>query len=314
MSRQAYYKPHADIFAELAGEEIIVQYIKDVRQENPGMGIEKLWIMYCNATGDSSVGRDKFYQIANDYGLKLRLKRRKPRTTDSNHGFRKYPNKVKNTIPDEPNQIWVADITYIVILQPDSNGRERFAYLSLIMDSYTKEVVGHCLCETLSTEGPMEALENALKRIEGKNDIHLIHHSDRGIQYASEAYTHVLKQHGIEISMTESGDPKDNAQAERLNNTLKNELLKDKRFASIDEAREAIGKAVDFYNSRRPHRSLDMMTPCQAAGMSGEIPKRWDSQREKYIREGIQAPQGFFVSSEPAGSDETKNPMVANQI
>lgn len=101
----------------------------------------------------------------------------------------------------------------------------------------------------------------ALKRIDGKTDIHLIHHSDRGCQYASSEYIKLLNDNHILISMTESGDPKDNAQAERINNTMKNELLKGMRFTNIDEVIAAVARAVDFYNNERPHMSIDMMTP-----------------------------------------------------
>lgn len=115
---------------------------------------------------------------------------------------------------------------------------------------------------SLDTESPIAALRMALKRIEG-NDVNLIHHSDRGCQYASREYVNMLRSHGIKVSMTESGDPRDNAQAERINNTMKNELLKDKVFNTIEEVIAAVALAVDFYNNRRPHMSVGMMTPAQ---------------------------------------------------
>ena len=124
----------------------------------------------------------------------------------------------------------------------------------------------------------------ALRRIDGKSGIRLIHHSDRGCQYASSDYVNLLNDRHIRISITESGDPKDNAQAERVNNTVKNELLKDMRFAGIGEVVSAVSRAVDFYNNERPHMSIDMMTPSMAARCDGEIPKRWISYRERAIR------------------------------
>jgi hypothetical protein len=159
-----------------------------------------------------------------------------------------------------------------------------FCYLSLVMDAYTEEIVGWSVGPTLETSYPIEALKMAMKRIEGKNDIELIHHSDRGCQYASSEYVRLLERMNIRISMTESGDPKDNDQAERINNTMKNELLKDMRFNCIEEVMAAVSNAVDFYNNDRPHMSIDMMTPAQAAKHNGEITKRWFSYRTQAIK------------------------------
>ena len=117
------------------------------------------------------------------------------------------------------------------------------------------------------------------------NDI--IHHSDRGVQYASFAYTDILKSRGIRISMTECGDPKDNAVAERVNGIIKNELLKDMVFHSIEEVKVAVADAIDFYNNERPHMSLDWKTPAEAALCSGELKKKWVSHRENFLKQEI---------------------------
>ncbi len=152
------------------------------------------------------------------------------------------------------------------------------------MDAYTKEIAGWSVGDTLETAFPLEALRMVLRRLEGI-DHNAIHHSDRGVQYASRAYTNLLKENHISISMTESGDPKENSQAERINNTMKNELLKGLTFNNIEEVRSAVAKAVEFYNNLRPHMSLGMLTPAQAAGLSGEIKKNWRSYREEAIKE-----------------------------
>lgn len=142
----------------------------------------------------------------------------------------------------------------------------------------------------------MECLLQAVETLVGEEPIDLIHHSDRGIQYVSAAYTSVLYEAGIRISMTEGGDPKDNAEAERLNNTIKNELLKDIKFHSINEVSRAMANAVEFYNNERPHMSLDNMTPCQAASCKGKINKRWISYREKHLQNlEIQAGATIFA-------------------
>ena len=260
-----------------------MEYIKCIRLKDPGIGGIKLWHMYRrDFNGNDPIGRDWFADIIDRYNLKVRLKVRKPRTTDSSHGLPTYPILTKDFIPTGPNQLWVSDITYIVIWLDDIH--YMFCYLSLIMDAYTEEIIGWSVGPTLETTYPLEALKMALKRIKGKQGIRLIHHSDRGCQYASSEYVKILIDNHILISMTESGDPKENAQAERINNTMKNELLKGIRFTSISEVIAAVARAVDFYNNERPHMSIDMMTPAMAALCEGEISKCWTSYREEAIR------------------------------
>ncbi len=238
----------------------------------------KLWRMYRDRFGGNNpVGRDRFEDIVDKYGLKVRAKRRKPRTTDSTHGFPVYPNLIRGLIPTRPDELWVSDITYITVWPGDTE--YVFCYLSLVMDAYTEEIVGWSVGPTLETAYPLEALKRALPRLGGRTDTGIIHHSDRGVQYASGEYTALLKRHGFRISMTENGDPRENPQAERINNTIKNEMFRDVTFRSIREVTEAVAAAVDFYNNERPHMSIDMMTPAEAAGHTGEIGKRWKSYR-----------------------------------
>lgn len=284
VSKQAYYQYDEDAsLAKAAREEFALQYIKAVRVLDPGIGGAKIWHMYQTEFGcDSPIGRDRFCRIIDENNLKVRLRIRKPRTTDSKHGLPTYPNLIKNYIPVAANQIWAGDITYIVIM--DDEDHYHFCYLSLILDAYSEEIAGWHVGTTLDTEGPMKALEMALMRIEGKDNVNLTHHSDRGCQYASREYVSTLNGHGIRISMTESGDPKDNAQAERINNTMKNELLKDKVFNDIQEVIATVAVAVDFYNNRRPHMSIGMMTPAQAAELTGDRNMKWTSYRHRAIK------------------------------
>ena len=265
-----------------AQDAFVLEFVKSVRAKDPGIGGMKLWHMYRQAFGGNNpVGRDRFADIINENHLKVRLKVRKPKTTDSTHGLPTYPNIVKDFIPTGPNQLWVSDITYIAIWVDAYH--YVFCYLSIILDAYTEEIVGWSVGPTLETTYPLAALTMALKRIDGKTAVNLIHHSDRGIQYACSGYVDLLKRNHITISMTETGDPKDNAQAERINNTMKNELLKDIRFTSLEEVIAAVSRAVDFYNNERPHMSIDMMTPAQAATREGTIKKWWISYREQVI-------------------------------
>ena len=315
MTKQAYYKhDESKVLARVARESFALEYIRKIRAKDPGMGGCKIWKMYRrDFTGNNPLGRDLFEDIINKHNLKIRLKVRKPRTTDSTHGLPTYPNLVKDLIPTRPNQLWVSDITYITIWIDAYH--YTFCYLSLILDAYTEEIVGWSIGPTLDTTYPIQALVMALKRIEGQKNINLIHHSDRGCQYASTRYIKLLKDNNIRISMTETGDPKDNAQAERINSTMKNELLKNMRFSCIEEVIAAVGRAVNFYNDERPHMSIDMMTPAMAALCEGEIKKHWISYREKAIRaqqDALEIPENSLpltlVQGSPSGLRPSVNP------
>ena len=312
MTKQAYYKhDESRVLAQAARDAFALEYIKHVRTKDPGIGGVKLWHMYRrDFKGHDPLGRDRFVDIINEHNLKVRMKVRKPRTTDSSHGLPTYPNLVKDFIPTAPDQLWVSDITYITIWE--DAWHYFFCYLSLILDAYTEEIVGWSVGPTLETAYPLKALKMALKRISGKKDIELIHHSDRGCQYASSDYIKLLNDNHIQISMTESGDPKDNAQAERINNTMKNELFKDIRFSRIAEVVAAVAHAVDFYNNERPHMSIDMMTPAEAAFCEGEIKKHWISYRERAIREkqALEIPENSLPLSIVQGSPSGLRPSV----
>lgn len=285
-SPQAYYKhlKSATPLQEAELEFMVTSYIMEARKSNPGIGGVSLWKQYCREWGDLyPIGRDKFARYVRKYKLYVRIPRRytAPRTTDSTHHFPTYPNLVRELIADRPNQVWSSDITYIPLERGEN--RIEFCFLSLILDNYTKEIVGFSLGESLTAEYPCEALRQAFRRLPKEGAQSLIHHSDRGTQYASRKYTNMLKDRGIQISMTESGDPKENSQSERINSTIKNEILKDKVFHNIDEAKRAISKAIATYNGVRPHMSINYMTPQEARECTGPLKKRWRSYREEAI-------------------------------
>ena len=266
----------------MAQEEFALEFIHNIRKQDRGLGGTKLWLMYKNHFKDNYMGRDRFASLIDRNHLKVRAKIRKPRTTDSSHGLPVYPNLVIDLIPTRPNQLWVSDITYITIWK---NSKDyTFCYLSLLQDAYTKEIIGWSVGSTLDTIYPMQALKMGLKRLDGKENIDLIHHSDRGCQYASGEYINILKTHDIRISMTESGNPHDNAMAERINNTIKNEFFKGITFYNIDQVKNEVASAVDFYNNKRLHMSLNMMTPIQATHFVGEISYCWKSYRSIAIK------------------------------
>lgn len=150
------------------------------------------------------------------------------------------------------------------------------------MDAYSRKVMAYEVGDSLQTDHSLVCLKRAIANL-GENHSGLIHHSDRGVQYVSLAYTSTLKSAGISISMTQTGNPKDNAQAERINSTVKNELLRGITFHSIEQVKTSIAQALEFYNNRRPHMSLGYQTPAQAHTQSGRQGEKWFSFRRKAI-------------------------------
>ena len=285
VTRQAFYKRDEDaLLARLAIEQFVVQFVLGVREDDAKIGMDKLWRMYSGRFPEEyRVGRDVFRSIMHERGLHLRRRPRATRTTDSRHNLPTYPNLVKSVIPTRPNHIWVSDITYIEIQDPDSPQGYRFVFLTIVMDAYSKRILGWCVAPTLEAAYSIKALETAVKTLPEGFDDTLIHHSDRGTQYASAAYIKVLNANHIIPSMTEDGNPKDNAMAERINSTVKNELLHGKTFSSIRQVALAVHKAVGFYNEERPHSSINMLTPNQAHQTEGKLKKHWHSYRDDAI-------------------------------
>lgn len=217
-----------------------------------------------------TIGRDKFYHILRSNGLMLRKKRYHPRTTNSKHPYAVYAdllNTHPRLSPTSNGMLVVGDITYV-------SCQQGFVYLSLLTDAYSRCIVGYCLYPTLEAAGPLIAMQRALSFYRAnKVDIcHLIHHSDRGIQYASKEYVTLLKTNRIQISMTQDGDPLHNALAERMNNTLKNGWLFNDGNLSFNQAQEAVEQAVRMYNTARPHQALDMRTPMELMTGSNDNP------------------------------------------
>ena len=212
------------------------------------------------------IGRDGLHSLLVENGLTIRKRKKRPKTTNSKHWMKKYPNLVKEIEPNAPDMIWVSDITFI----SHANG---FGYLSLITDAYSRKIIGYCLHPNLSNEGCINALEMALKC--RQYDHQLIHHSDRGSQYCSKPYVYLLNTNNIFVSMTESGSPYENAKAERVNGILKTEHGLDELFSCFGSAKESVDKAVENYNEYRPHASIDFLTPNQAYKRKGLIKKRW---------------------------------------
>ncbi len=186
------------------------------------------------------MGRDALFDLLSSNHLLVRKRKRRIQTTQSFHWLRKYPNLIREFIPTGPNQLWVSDITYWKI-----NGGH--VYISFITDAYSHKIVGFHLAETLEAVESVQALKMALSGffMEPGGHFQLIHHSDRGVQYCSYEYVKLLQDNNIKISMTENGDPLENALAERVNGILKDEYLNDIPVTSIEEARKVLTKSVE---------------------------------------------------------------------
>lgn len=201
------------------------------------------------------INHKKVMRIMREHHLTCKLPTKKPRTTNSDHDFKKYPNLVKNILVGGLNQVWVADITYIRVVY-------EFFYLAAVLDRFSRKCIGWSLGRTLEAEHALRALDMALdsRRILGFDG--LIHHSDRGVQYASDEYVKKLTENGILVSMTETGDPRENAFAESFNSTLKCEEVYLSEYESFEDALENIEKFIEeVYNKKRLHSSIGYKAP-----------------------------------------------------
>jgi putative transposase len=277
-SRQAYYEQFIIKNDRQLEEIIVLKIVAEIRAEMPRIGTKKIHFMLLERLEEHGItmGRDRLYILMGEHGYLLRYRRRKPYTTNSNHPYYKYPNLIKDLILFKANQLWVSDITYIHLIG-------KFAYLSIITDAYSRKIVGYCLYPSLHSEGVINAFNMANNN--RSRLYHLIHHSDRGVQYCSASYVELLTLHKIKISMTENGDPYENAIAERVNGILKTEFALCKTFQNYEEAKQAVDEAIRKYNELRPHASCDYMTPAVAHQKNGLLQKRWT---KKMITQGVE--------------------------
>lgn len=272
-SRQAFYQFEKNNSQACFEAELVIQQVLLHRSLQPRLGTRKLLVLMQGFVQEHQLkmGRDALFDLLREHKLLVKKRRRKVQTTFSNHWQKKYPNLIREYVPKAPNLLWVSDITYILV-------GDGFAYLSLVTDAYSRKIVGFCVSETLSAMGSLKALSMALKDCPDTSG--LIHHSDRGVQYCCLEYVNLLKDNTIQISMTQSGDPLENAIAERVNGILKQELLAD-HYPSLAVAKKGIAQAVLIYNSLRPHSSCDMMTPQQAHQQTGDLRRRWKNYYKK---------------------------------
>lgn len=235
-------------------EDMIIKLVGDIRRYQPRIGGKKLYRLLKADLDklESNIGRDKFFDILRKRGLLVKRRKKHVITTESWHRFHKYKNRLKGKHLTGPNQAYASDITYLRTC-------EGFMYLFLQTDVWSRMITGWNLSESLAIDGAIRALQMTIKQCPKPQGV--IHHSDRGIQYCCKEYVEILNRHKMDISMTEENHCYENAMAERVNGILKQEFLLDEEFANKASALKAVKEAIESYNTRRPHWSLNLYTP-----------------------------------------------------
>jgi transposase InsO family protein len=237
----------------------------------PRLGTRKLYHLLredFNREG-IAVGRDKLFTLLRQDNLLVGKRKRFTKTTHSHHWMRKHPDMVKDMVVKRPEQLWVADITYVAI-------ETGYAYLHLITDAYSKQIMGYFVSTDLCASSTIKALTMSLENRKYQGE--LVHHSDRGLQYCSSGYVKILTDNNISISMTQSGSPYDNAIAERVNGILKDEFGLDHVFKTIDQLKKQTSESIKIYNEQRPHLSNQMLTPEKMHLQELLKPKKWNKK------------------------------------
>lgn len=252
LSRATYYRFDPEAVAPVRDVEIR-DSIQRIALQFPAYGRPRITAELKRRGWE--VNHKRVGRIMREDNLLCLRKRKFHVTTDSRHSFRIYPNLTRNFVPMAPNQLWVADITYIRLL-------EEFVYLAVVLDAHSRLVIGWALERTLEAKLSMAALAMALERRGAPAG--LIHHSDRGVQYACIEYTQLLASRGIQVSMSRKGNPYDNAKAESFMKTLKHEEVHRVEYRDIAEARAGIRTFLELtYNRRRLHSALGYRPPAE---------------------------------------------------
>jgi putative transposase len=220
------------------------------------------------------MGRDALFDLLAVNGLLVKKRHRRYVTTWSKHWLRKWPNLIRGIELTGINQLWVSDITYWKVAG-------KHLYISLITDAYSHKVVGYHLAETLESIETIKAMQMALKQLPSTLTQQLIHHSDRGVQYCCDDYVKLLQDNNIKISMTENGDPLENAIAERMNGILKEEYLYHHQLNNKEQAEKQLEIAVKLYNEQRPHFSIGLLTPELVHSKNLSTEKLWKNYYDK---------------------------------
>ena len=284
-SKQAYYKSLSRKKAAGSQLQQIKQQVLVVRHQLPRLGTRKLYKLLGEELRQQGlkIGRDGLFALLRQESLLVVRKRKYVSTTDSRGWMRQYPNLVQGMELSRPEQVWVADITYLTT-------KQGYTYLHLVTDAYSKKIMGYQLSDNLAASATLQALKMAFKQRSYRQA--LVHHSDRGLQYCSKEYTGLLKENNVSISMTQNGSPYDNAIAERVNGILKQEFGLDELFENMQEVGKQIDKSIERYNRLRPHLSNQLLTPDQMHQQDKLKPKAW----HKKTTRTLEGPGGFLPS------------------
>lgn len=253
VNRQVYYRA---VKTERNKREVatkVISLVQQVRMKLPELGTRKLYSLLETELRELGVGRDRLFSIIKANHMGIKPKRQYHITTNSFHRFRKHKNLTEHLELVRPEQLWVADITYI-------GNRKNPMYLSLVTDAYSKVIVGFDVSTSLHAIGATSALTKALKNRKYPNE-ELIHHSDRGLQYCCDVYQEELNKNELKCSMTEKYDPYQNAVAERINGILKQEFIRGIMTNDLELMKKLIQQSINIYNNERPHWSCFMKTP-----------------------------------------------------
>ena len=227
--------------------------MQKIAVESPAYGYRRITVALRKSGWE--INHKRVLRMMREDNLLCVRRRRFVITTDSRHNLPIYPNLAGKTAPTAVNQLWVADITYIRL-------REEFVYLAVVLDAFSRRVIGWALGRTLEAGLALTALRMAL--VERKPQPGLVHHSDRGVQYASQQYTEMLKQHQVQISMSRKGNPYDNAACESFMKTLKYEEVYRNEYRDFQQARADIGEFLEcVYNRTRLHSALGYLSPAE---------------------------------------------------
>lgn len=260
ISRQAHHQALQRHLHEQQKAELYVRSMQQVRQIHPGMGLRTMYDML----QPDGIGRDGFVALGLQEGFRLKSVEKQTRTTYSTKSNR-YGNLLHDVVFDGINQLWSSDITYLYSL-------ERFFYIVLIMDVYSRRLIGYNIADNMRAENNLAALHMALK-LRGMDNYHqsLIHHSDKGTQYASDAYTQTLERYEIQISMCR--EVYENTHIERVNDTVKNQYMYRKEIKNKKQLEAQLNQTIKAYNETRPHKSLGKMSPLAYEKYLLKVPK-----------------------------------------
>jgi putative transposase len=267
ISKQAHHKAIKRQMGQLEKEIVYIRLMEQTREIHPGMGLRVMYDML----QPEGIGRDAFIATGLREGFRLKAVEKFTRTTYSTK-YTRYRNLLGGKWFTDVNQLWSSDITYFYCLG-------RFYYLVMVMDVYSRRIIGYSIADNMRAENNLAALAMALNlRGEGNYHNNLIHHSDKGSQYASDIYTDTLQDCGIMISMCD--DVYENTHIERANDTIKNQYLGRMDIGNEQELKRKVAEVIRSYNTLRPHKSLSGLSPTDYEILLKTIPmeKRFNMQ------------------------------------